>query len=161
MRKLLFLFFTFQLIFNLSNGQTFRLTDTTFHVGDQLIRGQLYNPNCQINIEDKPFLDSLASFLIKNGRIAIEIDIDSDIRGTAELNQMTTEVFGKSRLTNFFKYDYPAINLERIKFGCFGGSQPIYTQKEIDKIIDNVEKEKTYAKNRRTIIKIIQINFKE
>lgn len=160
MKKVTFLFIISQIIFNFCIAQTFRLTDTTFIVGDQLTRAQLYNPNCQIDADNLPFLDSLAKFLIINRQIAIEIDFHSDIRGTAELNQSVTEICGQSRLVSFLKYDYPDINTDRIKFGCFGGSQPIYNQIYIDKIIDKADKEKAYAANRRTVIKITQTNYK-
>ena len=137
-------------------AQSFHLTDTMFTVGSQLIHGTLYNPNCQLNNTDRPFLDSLAKLILRNKQISIEIELHTDIRGSEDSNLRRTEVCGKSRLMDFFQSKDPKL-LERITIKCFGESQPIFTKKEIEKILNTAESEKAHLANSRTVIKITQI----
>jgi hypothetical protein len=139
-----------------NKAQTFNLTDTIFKTGDQLTRGELYDGDCHIDLINYPFIDSLANFLLKNKNISIEIHFHSDIRGNDQYNQKRTEVCGKSRLTSLFESKYPNLNLDRIVFLCFGESKPLFSQSDIDKIIDKNTKEKAHEANRRTVIKIIK-----
>lgn len=137
-------------------AQSFHLTDTTFTVGSELIHGTLYNPNCQLNITDLSFLDSLANLILRNKQISIEIELHTDIRGSEESNLRRTEVCGKSRLMDYFQSKDPKL-MERITFKCLGESQPIFTKKEIEKILNTAESEKAHLANSRTVIKITQI----
>lgn len=142
-------------------GQTFKLTEQEFQVGSQMTRSPLHSQDCQIENDKIPFLDSLASFLIRNKQIAIEIEFHSGTRGTREFNQALTDICGKSRLQDFFKSKYPNINQSRITYICLGESAPIYTQEEINKINDESEQARMERKNARTIIRIVKIDFIE
>ncbi len=158
MKKITLVCLLFQIGFFSSNAQTLNFRDTTFSIGDQLKRGVLYSPNCQLNLKDIPFLDSLGSFLVRNPHIHITIKIHSDIRGTIEGNQSLTEICGKDRLESFFSRYYPSVNPHRINYMCLGESQPVFTKYDIIQIVDEEEKENAHSKNRRTMIILSRID---
>lgn len=160
MKRTFSTFLILLLFHNISDAQTFKLTDTIFYPGLKLVRGILYNPGCQIEINSLPFVDSLAKFLIANENIVIEISFHSEIRGAEKMNQMRTEGCGKSRLESMFTYNYPSINKERIKYVCYGESKPIYTLNEMEKITDKNKRNIAHMANARTVIEIIQVDFK-
>lgn len=153
------IFISFILIQNLCFAQ-FKFSDTTLYVGDKIVTSQLFNPDCQIDISAFPFIDSLAKFLLKNENIVIEINFHSDVRGDYKMNQARTEVCGKDRLKDMFASRYPKIKQDRIIYKCHGESQPIFTQKAIDKIPNEIEKKKAHAANRRTVVNIISVIYK-
>lgn len=159
--KTLPIFFTFLLTYGFSYAQTFKLTDTAFSPGLTLVRGQVFNPDCQIDLNSFPFIDSLAKFLIANEHIAIEISFHTDIRGTPKANQLRTEFYGKYRLSEMFAGRYPTIKKEKIRYVCNGESKPIYTENAIKKITDKVKKQRAHNANARTVIKILQIDFQQ
>ncbi|MCU0440369.1 MAG: hypothetical protein MUC49_20960 [Raineya sp.] len=161
MKKIIVIIILLQIVSLLSYSQTFNFTNSIHKVGDLLIRGQLFTPDCHISVKEIPFIDSLGKFLSKNTQIIILIEFHTDIRGSEELNKSSTEICGKNRLEKYFNYRYPDITKDRIQYACIGESQPIYSQTDIDKIKDLKEKEFAHSKNRRTIVKIIQIKIEK
>lgn len=144
----------------ISNAQkTFNFSDSTFQVNSQMTLPQLFNPDCQIDVNNFPIIDSLANFLFKNKNLSIQVIFHTDTRGNSETNQSKTEICGKNRLQEMFSSKYPNLQLDRISYECKGESNPIFTKKQIDQLVSKIEKEKAQKANRRTVIKIINTHF--
>lgn len=161
--KNLFIFLVVSVIYcKISFAQkTFNFSDSTFQVNTQMVLPQLFNPDCQIDINNFPIIDSLANFLLKNKKISIQIIFHTDTRGNLDANQLRTEICGKNRLQEMFYGRYQKIQSDRISYECKGESEPIFTQKQIDQLTSESKKEDAQKVNRRTVIKITKTNFGE
>jgi len=148
-----------QLISFASFSQTLDFDNSDMKIGDSLIYSELYTVHCQMDENNIPFIDSLANFLIKNKQVVVSIEFHSDIRDDSEQNKNRTKICGKDRLMDYYIETFPNLNKNRIHYFCFGESNPLISQKNIDAIKDPKEKENALAQNSRTVIKIIQTDF--
>lgn len=143
----IFLFFSTSLLYSQKPNKTIR--DTVFEVGDVI---QL--PTIFYNLSHpSPFpsdsLNKVALFVNEHGNKIFQLQSHTDQRGTTEKNL----ILSMARLKSVFEYLKPLLkDTAQLTAKGFGESQPIISQKEIDKIKDKAKQEELYSINRRTIL---------
>ena len=142
-------------------GQTFTLTDTTFKSGDSLITHQIIiNPdNGRFFMSQcRPYIDSVAAFLIKNKNLVVELAMHSDTRGKNEMQLLLTQ----SQANSIKEYlVIKGVNPNRIISKGYGGTKPIINKNKIKHLSSKMEMEKAYLLNRRTEFIIISTDYKD
>lgn len=153
MRKLIFCLLIVS-SFNVKS-QTFSLTDSTFQVGDSLVRHlDWYYNQSSIPTNTELTLDSISTFLITNSSIKIEISCHTDSRGAVDYNLKLTE--GRALVIEKHQIK-KGITSNRLTTKGYGESALIYTDEEINSKPTEEEREELHAKNRRTVFKIIAL----
>lgn len=148
---------TLLLMFCISMGfsQSFSLNDTSFTVGD------IYRPDTSIyfdfdkaNIQERSFyqLDLVASFLITNPTLQIEIGAHSDTRGSNMYSRCLT--CNRARSVKQYLID-KGISVDRLIDKGYSEHEPLIPESEINKLKTAREKEEAHATNRRVEFKIV------
>ncbi len=132
-------------------GQKFILQDTVFNVGDVLIEHDImfdFN-SAVIRSENYAFLDSMASFLLKNKNLIIEVSNHSDERGS---NQYSTCLTCKRAKAIADYLISKGIVTSRILAKGYNSSKPL---------IKGAKTEEEHQQNRRTEFKILGTDYVE
>lgn len=149
------------LLFISFNGisQTFKLTDSTFQVGDKYKMNKLrlgYDGD-RLDDESKVILDSIVIFLKNNPQVQVEFGTYSDLRGNADSNlkfsQLRAEYYVNYLITK-------GANGEQVIAKGYGELEPEITEEEINnyRLTDKREYERLHLLNRRNILRIIKID---
>ena len=149
------------LLFISFNGisQTFKLTDSTFQVGDtyKMNKLRLGYDGDRLDDESKVILDSIVIFLKNNPQVQVEFGTYSDLRGNADSNlkfsQLRAEYYVNYLITK-------GANGEQVIAKGYGELEPEITEEEINnyRLTDKREYERLHLLNRRNILRIIKID---
>ena len=129
------------------------LSDSSFVKGDIIKVPELVFIDSRITKITIDSLNLIGSFLIKHPNFEVEIGCHTDSRGSAENNNIISELRAKSirdYLISQFKIDSTTI-----KYKGYGESKPIVSEIEIQHAKTKEEKEKLFAINRRVELKIL------
>lgn len=132
-----------------SYGQKYTLQDTVFNVGDVLIEHNImfdFN-SAVIRSENYAFLDSMASFLLKNRNLIIEVSNHSDERGSNHYSVCLTCKRAKSIADYLIS---KGIDTNRLLAKGYNGSKPL---------IKGAKTEEEHQQNRRTEFKILRTDY--
>lgn len=143
-----------------SKGQTFTLADTVFKVNDVMRTYRIVpniNNNEYIMLESRPFLDSLAKFLIKNKNLVIEIGNYTDFRGTDKVTLMLSQA--RSRSVMRYLVDERSIAINRLVSMGYGETNPLISQEKIEKMKDPATIRLAHRINVRTELKILSVDY--
>jgi hypothetical protein len=138
MRKIAVVYGIILLIAYQCYGQNFSFTDSVYTVGAQRTSSLLYDPNCQIARDSRPFIDSLANFLLRNEKIAITIEFYTNVKRSDNMEKKRAEICGQERLSSYLSQAYTTINQKRIQYAFLG-----------------------YSISSQTIIRITDTNFED
>jgi outer membrane protein OmpA-like peptidoglycan-associated protein len=129
----------------------------------QLKVGEVFTPNPKIAFdlahwtirpESFPVLDSIATFILINDSLILEIGVHTDSR-VSEKSSMRLD---QKRAESVVEYlTDKGISSNRLVAKGYGESQLIIPVKEINKMTTPQEQEEAHAQNRRTELKIIEI----
>ena len=159
MKYLVCLFILFSLTLK---GQTFSLSDTTFKVND-IMRTYRIMPDINNNIylmsESRPFLDSLAIFLIKNKTLVLEVGRYLDSRGEDQRNLFLTQSHANAVIE--YLVLERGINRKRLISVGYGETEPIVSKEKIKKMKDPATINLAHRINRRTEFKILKTDYSE
>jgi hypothetical protein len=138
---------------------TFDLIDTTFEIAAiYTIPPLIYNICIRygdtFEKDNEQTLDSLTIFFKKNPDLKIEIGCHTDQRGSTEYNLKLTDKQADN--IKILLVDR-GVNGNQINTKGYGETKPIIEQADIDNLKTNEEKEFAYQKNRRTELKILEI----
>jgi len=98
-------------------------------------------------------LGNLAVFLRENPSLKIELGGHTDTRGDAADNLKLSS--DRARAVYDYLINSEGINGNRLSFKGYGETMPIISDKEINALGSEKEKEKAHQKNRRTVYKIV------
>lgn len=164
MKKIIFLF-AFLTTYQLSEGRRmmevwipgdFNFEDAQFYTNQKKIINVMWDfDKGAILPQSYGLLDSMVLFLKVNPGITIDISVHTDHRGNDKYNLKLTErrvkAIGDYLITK-------GINEKRFKTIGAGETEPIISEKEIKKTKDKNAQEILHQRNRRTEIKITNIN---
>ena len=142
-----------------ANGQTWSLDSEEFEVGDKLIARLIFDlDKSAIREENKPLLDSVATFMKANPGVVIEVG--------QHMDQRWSEVYSyrldSKRARSIIAYlRNKGIHSERLHAKGYEDRQPLITAEEIAAMDDEASKEAAYYQNRRTEFKILRVDFDE
>lgn len=154
MKYLVFLYLFFGIY--IVNAQTFTLADSTFTVGDSLVKKIYFNyDKADIRPESKPFLDSLAQLLVRFPQIQLEVACHTDYRGKDVYNHKLSQRRAQCIADYLIWKGVEKKNLIPIGFGEI---KPVIRKSIIDKMKALEEKEAAHSTNRRTTFIIRKIN---
>lgn len=157
-KKVTGLIFILMLSLSTVKAQTFTLQDTTFEVGDVLIRDIYFDFDALgILPESFPFLDSLAAFMKENSNLSMEIGTHTDYRGAASYNLKLTEMRSKA-IADYL--ERKEVDKERLSAVGYGETKPLIPNEEIEKMEEKQDREIALAKNRRTEFKILSVDYR-
>ena len=144
----------------LSFGQTFKLTDTIFKVGDLLrtynIEFDLAKP--WLSKDNNKFLDSLSDFMLSNQNIVFEISNHCDSRQWTDQSSFCLTCKRAESIKNYLIEK--GVNPAFLISNGYNDSDPIISDLEISKLKSEEEKQNAYQINRRSEIKIVEIKKK-
>ena len=100
-------------------------------------------------------LKPVAEFLKKNPTLKVEISCHTDSRGRDTLNIMLSDF--RAKHVRDYLINEKGIAANRLTFKGYGESAPIISAKEILKAKTNRDKEKLYSINRRTELKVLEV----
>jgi outer membrane protein OmpA-like peptidoglycan-associated protein len=146
----------FVILFNSKwNCQSFKITDTTFGIGEvytswkimfELGRGELMID------ASKPVLDSIHKFLVDNPNTIIEIGVHTDFRGSKTDNRRLSQQRADA-LKSYFTATL--ITENRLMSKGYGCSKPIVTEEELNKAESGLNY--NGPENRRVTITILKM----
>lgn len=145
-----------------SFGQTFKLTDTIFKVGDLLrtydIKFDLARPS--LSKENNKFLDSLVNFMLSHQNIVFEISNYTDSFSSKWVDQhyLCFTCRRAESIKNFLIEK--GVNPNLLISKGYSDTKPIISNLEISKLKSEVDKLIAYDTNRRSEIKIVEIKEK-
>jgi hypothetical protein len=99
----------------------------------------------------------VASFIEKHTDLRFRIENYTDQRGSSDKNTLTSKY--RARCLAQMLYTFGVDSSMIISVGC-GESNPIIPQNTIDKALERETKEKLYAINRRTVLKVVSVKGK-
>lgn len=140
-------------------NKTFNLTDSTFEIGaTYTIPNLIYNLCLRygdtFEEDNKPTLDSLTDFLMKNENLIFEIGSHTDQRGSTEANLILSEKRAEKLKMLLIEN---GIKMDQLITKGYGENQPINEQADIDNLETFEEKENAYRLNRRIELRIVEI----
>lgn len=158
MRQLVFIIVLFFTCPFLINGQTVIFKDTIFKKGDKLsahpIRFAL--ADAIIQQESYTYLDSLASFLLRNKSLVIEVGVHTDTRWSDKYSMCLTCKRARAVRTYLI---YKEVAPDRIISKGYNDSEPLIPEEKINKLKSLEEVEKAHQTNRRTEFKILSTDY--
>lgn len=138
----------------------FDLSDTSFSIGQKYELNEIsfyLHGNDRIPEECKAELDSVAKFLLNHTYLTVEISTHTDSRGKDSSNIMISQSRAEWLRNYIIQH---GIDPNRIIAKGYGESEPIITEKEINKY-RNTDKDRfnqLHERNRRSELKIIKID---
>lgn len=155
--KRILVIFLLTLVSNFSIAQNFSLTSSEFEIGDvyrakPLILFEL--ADWTIKQESYNHLDSIASFLVKNDTLMIEIGVHTDSR-ISDFYSSRLELKRAQSILEYLKEK--GVDSTRLVAQGYGKTQLLISDSEIDKMETAREKEEAHAANRRVEFKIVEI----
>lgn len=158
---ILLLFFTVGIVTNChAQDKTFTLQDSTVEVGALCvvddIRYTMCCPfgNCYLP-ENEDILDGIVFFLSCNTNLVIEIGCHTDQRGSEVANLDLSE---RRAVKMMEALVHMGSNPDQLIVKGYGESQPIHADKQIAEEEDKLKKETLHQVNRRTELKILEVN---
>ena len=153
------LFLIFVLVFPISDllAQNFDLSSNDFEVGDVYVSCPpiVFQFNkTEILPRSEVILDSIAGFLLENKDLILEVGFHTDGRGSEHYSRRLDQKRAESIVAYLVER---GISADRLIAKGYGGTQPIISNSEIDKMETDSQKEEAHAINRRTELKIIEI----
>ncbi len=150
--------FSFILGLNLSawaqTAATFSLRDTAFAVGSicrpQGLRFDI--EKATIRPESRPFLDSLATLLLRKPNLRLEIGGHRDDCDAPPYSNQLEKKRAQTVEAYLVHKGVPASQVLAVGYGC---QKPIYTKAYINKLQSPAAKSKARQANRRTELKIL------
>jgi outer membrane protein OmpA-like peptidoglycan-associated protein len=141
-----------------TNISTVGLTDDTVFVHDFYLTpiplGEIVIPGIEYDYdkatlrpESQKVLDDLVAFLELNDNISVEIEANTDTRGSAEYNLDLSQRRAKSCVDYLIS---KGISADRLQAKGFGETQPLISDKEIYAMPNKADQEAAHQKNRRT-----------
>lgn len=110
--------------------KSFKLTDTTFEVGDLYRADLIFDLSFPIHKSSFPTLDSIAGFLFQNPEISIEIGTNTDFRAGNRTSDTITD-YRAHKLWEYFISK--GVDSTRITYKGYGADNPIVVDEEIHK----------------------------
>lgn len=102
--------------------------------------------------ESFPFLDTIAAYLLKHDSLAMEVQNHRDSQGS---HKYSTDITAK-RARSIVEYLISkGVDKSKLVAKGYRDSKPIVTEEQIDHIKSLTGIQAAYAKNRRTVFKII------
>lgn len=133
------------------------INDNIFSKGDIIrIPELIYQCSFPIGKETMDSLIPVANFLKRFPNLKVEIGCHTDSRGAADGNHRLSE-FRAKHVLEVLVIDH-GIEASRITCKGYGESTPIISDKEILKAKTDKGKSKLYAINRRTELKVLEVN---
>lgn len=152
---------TIILLFISLNGisQSFKLTDSSFQVGDiyKINNLRLGYDGDRLDDESKAILDSIVIFFKNNPRVQVEFGTYSDLRGNADSNLMFSQLNAEYYVNYLIT---KGANEEQVIAKGYGELEPEISEEEINnyRLTDKREYERLHLLNRRNILRIIKID---
>jgi outer membrane protein OmpA-like peptidoglycan-associated protein len=141
---------------NFVNGQTFKLSDSTFVVGNvyRVTNCVCFEPNSSdLRPESFLHLDSIVDFMRSNNRLEIEVGVHVDTRA----NDKSSLRFDQRRAESILNYLISkGIESNRLSAKGYWKTKPIIDEKTIANM-DTRKSENAHAINRRIEFKVTMI----
>ncbi|MFZ6053272.1 OmpA family protein [Halocola ammonii] len=156
--KKLFLIFILALPFKDLASQSFDLKSIDFEVGDVYVSCPpifFHFNKYEILPRSEAILDSIANFLLENENLVLEVGYHTDGRGSEHYSRRLDQKRAESIVASLVE---KGVSADRLVAKGYGGTQPIVSNSEIQKMESDQQKEEAHATNRRTEFKIIKIN---
>ena len=141
-----------------AQSQSFKLTDSTFTVGDTLVELIVFDYNEAIIPETSfPFLDSLSDVLFFNTNLKLEVGNFMDFRGVDTYNFKLTKLRAQAIVNYLISKGISASRLVPIGYG---ERKQVYAEQKIasEKVLEF--KNKMLLASQRTEFKIMSISLK-
>lgn len=157
MKQILYIFLFFSIAPLYSQKPNKTIHDSVFEVGDIIQLPKIIyclGRGCCGDYEWSS-VDSIkitADFINKYSSLVFQIQNHTDLRGSVEGNLNLSQYRARTILKNLKPLLKDTTQLTTIGFG---ESQPIISQKQIDKIKNRVKQEELYSINRRTVLVVI------
>jgi len=146
------------LLFVLTNsvfvcGQNFSLQDSVFHKGDTLRKFIYFDINSwRIMPESEQFLDTVAMLMLRYDSLILQIESNTDDRGSDEYNNYHSELMARSIKDYLMFRKIPPIRLIAIGMG---ENKPYIPVEDIEAMETEAEQKYARAINRQTVFRII------
>jgi outer membrane protein OmpA-like peptidoglycan-associated protein len=135
---------------------TFTMNDSAFTVGDVMRLNVIYDlSKASIQSHSCSLLDSLADFLIHHPELTVEISAHTDSRGSDKYS------FNLSDARAHAVFDYLAVkgvSKNNMKYAGYAHRKPLVPTTQVNKAPSKEGQEQLHQLNRRTEIRITQIN---
>ena len=133
------------------------IKDTVFSKGDIIkIPELIYQLSYPIGKETIDSLQPIAMFLKKYPALKVEISCHRDSRGKDTANIILTDFWAKS-VRNYL-IEEKGIDSTRLTYKGYGETLLIISDKELLKAKTNEQKDKIHRINRRTELKVLEVN---
>ena len=144
---------------NLLLGQTFNYQDSTFTIGQtKTLSSFSIGLDCDYVECNSDILDSLVDFLKTNKNLSVEIKNHTDTRDYEQENLELSQRRA-NQIVNYLIDQ--GIDESRLTSIGMGEKEPIISDEEIRKMINDIDKELAHRQNRRVQVKIVEIKKKE
>lgn len=135
---------------------SFTLRDSVFTAGSILRINVYFDFNkATIRPESKPLLDSIAKFLIAHPNLIVEVSNHRDSRGGDVYSTDITKTRARAVCDYFISRGVPA---SQVMYKGYGDSTPLILPTYIKSLKSKEAQESMYQLNRRTELRIIQVN---
>jgi len=134
-------------------AQNFTLQDSVFHKGDTLRKFIYFNFNSwRIIPESEQFLDAVAILMIKYDSLILQIECNTDDRGSDEYSYNLSEMRARTIKNYLISRKIPPIRLVAVGMS---DKNPIIPVEEIEAMETEAEREHARVLNRQTVFRII------
>ena len=134
-------------------AQNFTLQDSIFHKGDTLRKYIYFDFNSwRMHPKSEAFLDTVAMLMLKYDSLILQIESNTDDRGSDEYNNYHSELMARSIKDYLMFRKIPPIRLIAIGMG---EKDPFIPVEEIEAMETEAEQENARALNRQTVFRII------
>ena len=159
MKRLVFYLSVIIISLTSTYGQTFDLDSDTFKIGDKyIVEPYIFFDFAKWTIRQESYsqLDRIVEFLKENNAIEIEIGYHLDSR-ISDSYSIRLDIKRAESISEYLISK--GIIKERLQIKGYLDTEPLITDKEIERMKTEDEKDLAHFKNRRTELKIISLDF--